>query len=48
MAGTAPRKVTKEELGRAQNMWDGFINISKWSVLLIVGILIGLCLGFIV
>lgn len=33
-------KVAKKDLERAQNMWDSFVEISKWSTLGIVIILV--------
>lgn len=39
-------KVAKKDLERAQNMWDSFVEISKWSTLGVFVILILLGLVF--
>lgn len=36
-----------EELKRAQDMWDGFYQVSKWSTIFVCGSLVLLALIFV-
>lgn len=47
MASKASVKIDSKELKRAEEMWAGFMSISKYSIGVIIVILAGLALAFV-
>lgn len=44
--GHAPGPVDENEVKRAQSIWSGFIDISKWGIVVVVAILAFLALFY--
>jgi multisubunit Na+/H+ antiporter MnhG subunit len=47
MAHHAPVQEDPQELARAQDMWSSVMNVTKWSVVGIIVILLGLTAAFV-
>jgi hypothetical protein len=47
MASTAPVKVDKKELEKAEALWVNFMQATKWGIVAIIVLLAGLGVSFI-
>lgn len=47
MANHTPVQEDPQELARAQQTWHSFMNATKWSVIAVVVILLGLMAAFV-